>query len=234
MTLELGGNAAAIVCADYSSEEDLRFAAERIAQFAMYQAGQSCISVQQVFADQSVYPELCKKVTAAVEQQDDGSVWDGSTSVGPLIDEAAARLVDAWVREATAGGAQVLTGGIRQGCSYAPTVLAGVSDSAKISTEEVFGPVLNMHAVGDVDEAFTRVNASRYGLQTGVFTHDLRLAFRAHRELQVGGVIVGDVPSYRADQMPYGGVKDSGIGREGVASAMADLTYERVLVVNAL
>jgi acyl-CoA reductase-like NAD-dependent aldehyde dehydrogenase len=234
VTLELGGNAAAIVCADYSSEEDLWFAAERIAQFAMYQAGQSCIAVQQVFADQSVYPELCKKVTAAVEQQDVGSVWDGSTSVGPLIDEAAARRVDAWVREATEGGAQVLTGGIRQGCSYAPTVLAGVSDSARISTEEVFGPVLNLHAVGDVDEAFTRVNASRYGLQTGVFTHDLRIAFRAHRELQVGGVIVGDVPSYRADQMPYGGVKDSGIGREGVASAMADLTYERVLVVNAL
>jgi acyl-CoA reductase-like NAD-dependent aldehyde dehydrogenase len=234
VTLELGGNAAAIVCADYDSEEDLDHAAERIAQFAMYQAGQSCISVQQVLAHSSIYGELCVRVTAAVDRQPVDDVWDARTAVGPLIDEAAAERVEAWVGEATSLGARVLTGGKRQGSTYQPTVLADVSDSAAIAQEELCGPVVNMYSFEHVEEAFDRVNASRYGLQTGVFTHDLRAAFAAHRRLQVGGVIVGDVPSYRADQMPYGGVKESGTGREGVTAAMTDYTCERVLVVSAL
>jgi acyl-CoA reductase-like NAD-dependent aldehyde dehydrogenase len=229
VTLELGGNAAAIVCADYCSEEDLDHAAERIAQFAMYQAGQSCISVQQVLAHSSLYEELCVRVTRAVGRQAVGDVWDDRTAVGPLIDEAAAERVETWVGEATSLGARVLTGGRRRGSTYEPTVLVDVSDSARIAVEEVFGPVVNMYSVDDVEEAFDRVNASRYGLQTGVFTHDLRVAFAAHRRLQVGGVIVGDVPSYRADQMPYGGVKDSGNTREGPAYAVRELTEERLV-----
>ena len=234
VTLELGGNGAAIVCADYSSEADLEYAARRIAQFAMYQAGQSCISVQTVFADESVYSPLCDKVKLAVEAQGVGDVWDPATSVGPMISEAAAARVDDWVQEATALGAKVLTGGRRSNATFGPTVLTDVSPTAAIANEEVFGPVVSINPVENVETAFERVNASRYGLQAGVFTHDLRIAFQAHRTLQVGGVIVGDVPTFRADQMPYGGVKDSGIGREGVTSAMTDLTYERVLVVNGL
>jgi acyl-CoA reductase-like NAD-dependent aldehyde dehydrogenase len=234
VTLELGGNAAAIVCADYNSQADLKHAADRIAQFAMYQAGQSCISVQQVLVHSSLYEEICLRVTAAVDRQGVDDVWDARTAVGPLINEAAAERVEAWVSEAKSLGAQVLTGGHRQGSTYEPTVLVNVSESARIAEEEVFGPVVNMSSFDAVQEAFDRVNSSRYGLQTGVFTHDLRVAFAAHRGLQVGGVIVGDVPSYRADQMPYGGVKDSGVGREGVAAAMTDYTYERVLVLNAL
>jgi acyl-CoA reductase-like NAD-dependent aldehyde dehydrogenase len=234
VTLELGGNAAVIVCKDYSTEDDLQFAAERIAQSGTFQAGQSRISVQQVFAERNVHKELCLRVTACIDQQVNKGVWDGDTIVGPLIDEAAAERVEAWVDEAVGLGAEVLTGGRRDGPVYAPTVLASVDPSARVVREEVFGPVISMFAVDDVDEAFARVNSSRYGLQAGVFTHDLRIAFRAHRELQVGGVIIGDVPSYRAEQMPYGGVKDSGVGREGVNAAMLDFTYERVLVINAL
>lgn len=234
VTLELGGNAAVIVCQDYSAEDDLQFAAERIAQSGTFQAGQSRISVQQVFAERDVHEELCGRVKACIEQQVNRGVWDGDTIVGPLIDEAAAKRVEAWVDEAVGLGAEVLTGGWREGSVYAPTVLANVDPAARVAREEVFGPVISMFAVDDVAEAIARVNSSRYGLQAGVFTHDLRIAFRAHRELQVGGVIIGDVPSYRAEQMPFGGVKNSVIGREGVNAAMLDFTYERVLVINAL
>ena len=128
----------------------------------------------------------------------------------------------------------MLTGGGRQGSTYAPTVLEDVPPDAKVVREEVFGPVLVLERVASTDEAFARVNDSRYGLQAGVFTHDLQTAFRAHRELEVGGVVIGDVPSFRADQMPYGGTKESGVGREGVRSTMTDLTYERVLVLTGL
>jgi aldehyde dehydrogenase (NAD+) len=234
VTLELGGNGTVIVCSDYSSEPDLDYAAARIAQFAMYQAGQSCISVQTVLADATVYARLCDKVTAAVEAQVQGDVWDPATSVGPMISEAAAERVDEWVQEARKAGARVLTGGQRDRTAVVPTVLTDVAPHTAIATEEVFGPVVTISPVTGFEAAIERVNASRYGLQAGVFTHDLDTAFRAHRALQVGGVIVGDVPTFRADQMPYGGVKDSGIGREGVRAAMSDLTYERVLVVNAL
>jgi acyl-CoA reductase-like NAD-dependent aldehyde dehydrogenase len=234
VTLELGGNAAAVVCADWSSEADLDVAATRIALFANYQAGQSCISVQRVFADRSVYDGLAARVVAAVEALKTGDPWDDDTEVGPLIDEANAIRVEEWIAEAVAGGATLLTGGTRTGATVAPAVLADVPADAKLSCEEVFGPVLILESVDGVDEAFARVNDSKYGLQAGVFTRDLPTAFRAHRELQVGGVVVGDVPSYRADQMAYGGVKESGVGREGVRYAMEDYTYERVLVLTGV
>jgi aldehyde dehydrogenase (NAD+) len=234
VTLELGGNAAAVVCPDWSSDADLDWAATRIATFANYQAGQSCVSVQRVLVADSLWDRLVPQIVAKVEALPTGSPWDEATVVGPLVDEKAAIRVAAWVDEAVAAGATLLTGGVRDGASYAPTVLADVPADAKVSCEEVFGPVLIVQRVADVDEAFATVNDSRFGLQTGVFTHDLQVAFRAHAELEVGGVVVGDVPSYRADQMPYGGVKASGVGREGLRYAMEDFTYERVLVLTGL
>lgn len=233
-TLELGGNAAAVVLADWSSEADLDWAATRIATFSNYQAYQSCISVQRVIADASVYDRLVEKVVAKVQAQVTGDPSDSATDVGPLVSEDAAKRVESWVEEAVSAGAKLLTGGKREGASYEPTVVADLPDGVKLAVEEIFGPVLTLQRVENTDEAFAAVNDSKFGLQTGVFTRDIQTAFRAHRELEVGGVIVGDAPSYRADQMPYGGVKQSGVGREGVRYAMDDYTYERVLVLTGL
>ncbi|SDP05818.1 aldehyde dehydrogenase family protein [Actinacidiphila guanduensis] len=234
VTLELGGNAAAVVLADWSSEEDLEWAATRIAAFSNYQAGQSCISVQRVIADAAVYDRLAEKVVEKVRAQVTGDPANPATDVGPLVSEAAAQRVSDWVDDAVAKGAKLLTGGPREGSSYPPTVLADLPGDAVLAGAEAFGPVLSLHRVNGAEEAFAAVNDSRFGLQAGVFTHDLQLAFRAHRALEVGGVIIGDAPSYRADQMPYGGVKDSGHGREGVKYAMEDYTYERVMVLTGL
>ncbi|WP_406091962.1 aldehyde dehydrogenase family protein [Streptomyces sp. NBC_01013] len=233
-TLELGGNGAAVVLGDYASEADLDWAATRIATFSNYQGGQSCISVQRVIADAAVYDRLLPKIVAAVEAQVTGDPSDATTDVGPLVDENAAKRVESWVDEAVQAGAQLLAGGKRDGATYAPTVLAELPDGVTLAHEEVFGPVLSVQKVNGEAEAFASVNSSQYGLQAGVFTHDLQTAFRAHRALEVGGVIIGDVPSYRADQMPYGGAKQSGVGREGVRYAMDDYTYERVLVLTGL
>ncbi|WP_328865241.1 aldehyde dehydrogenase family protein [Streptomyces sp. NBC_00304] len=233
-TLELGGNGAAVVLGDYASEADLDWAATRIATFSNYQGGQSCISVQRVIADAGVYDRLLPKIVAAVEAQVTGDPSDAATDVGPLVNEDAAKRVESWVDEAVQAGGKLLTGGKRDGATYAPTVLTELPDGVSLSCEEVFGPVLSVQKVDGEAEAFASVNASQYGLQAGVFTHDLQTAFRAHRALEVGGVIIGDVPSYRADQMPYGGTKQSGTGREGVRYAMDDYTYERVLVLTGL
>ncbi|HEV2640373.1 MAG TPA: aldehyde dehydrogenase family protein [Actinocrinis sp.] len=234
VTLELGGNAAAVVLADYSSEADLDWAATRIATFSNYQGGQSCISVQRVVVEETVADRLTEKIVDAVAAQRTGDPRDPGTDVGPLINEAAAIRVDAWVREAVAAGAKVLVGGTREGATYAPTVLVNAPRDAKVVCEEVFGPVLVIETVSGTEAAYAAVNDSPFGLQAGVFTHDIQAAFLAHRELEVGGVIIGDAPSYRADQMPYGGAKGSGVGREGVRYAMADYTYERVLVLTGL
>jgi aldehyde dehydrogenase (NAD+) len=233
-TLELGGNGAAVVLADFASEQDLDWAATRIATFSNYQGGQSCISVQRVIADASVYDRIVPKIVAAVEAQVTGDPSDASTDVGPLVSEDAAKRVESWVDEAVGAGAQLLTGGKRDGASYAPTVLAELPAEVTLSCEEVFGPVLSVQKVEGEAAAFAAVNSSKYGLQAGLFTHDIQAAFRGHRALEVGGVIVGDVPSYRADQMPYGGVKQSGVGREGVRYAMDDYTYERVMVLTGI
>ncbi len=234
VTLELGGNAAVVVCPDWSSDADLDWAASRIATFANYQAGQSCVSVQRTLIAAPLWDSLVPRIVAAVRGLRTGSPWDEATVVGPLVDERAAIRVESWVEEAVSAGATLLTGGVREGASYTPTVLTDVPSDAKVACEEVFGPVLVLVRVESVDEAFESVNDSRFGLQTGVFTHDLQVAFRAHAELEVGGVVIGDVPSFRADQMPYGGVKASGVGREGPRYAMEDFTYERVLVLTGL
>jgi len=234
VTLELGGNAAAVVCSDWSGDEDLDWAATRVATFSNYQAGQSCIGVQRVFVAEAVYDDFKQRLVSAVEALEVGDPSDEATQVGPVINEEAAVRIEAWVSEAVEGGATVLTGGGRAGTTVEPTVLEGVASSAKVSCDELFGPVVVVEPVADETAAFERVNDSPYGLQAGVFTHNLQTAFHAHRELEVGGVIIGDVPSYRADQMPYGGVKQSGVGREGVRYAMADYTYERVMVLTGL
>ncbi|MER6332275.1 aldehyde dehydrogenase family protein [Streptomyces sp. NPDC001034] len=233
-TLELGGNGAAVVLGDFASDADLDWAANRIATFSNYQGGQSCISVQRVIVDASVYDRLVPRIVAAVEAQVTGDPNDDKTDVGPLVSEDAAKRVESWVKEAVEAGAALLTGGDRDGASYAPTVLTDLPSDVTLAREEVFGPVLSVQKVDGEAEAFAAVNDSKYGLQAGVFTHDLQAAFRAHRALEVGGVVIGDVPSYRADQMPYGGAKQSGVGREGVRSAMEDYTYERVLVLTGL
>jgi acyl-CoA reductase-like NAD-dependent aldehyde dehydrogenase len=231
VVLELGGNGAVVVCADWP---DLDHAAQRVALFSNYLAGQSCIAVQRVIVERPVAEEFQAKLLAAVGALRTGDPHDPEVEVGPLVDEAAAERVETWVREAVTAGAKLLAGGKRDGATVEPTVLAEVPVDQNVWAEEVFGPVLSVSVVDSVDEAFAQVNDSKYGLQTGLFTRDVQVAFRARAELEVGGVIVGDVPSFRADQMPYGGVKGSGFGREGVRSAMADLTEERVMVLTGI
>ncbi|MFF4593241.1 aldehyde dehydrogenase family protein [Amycolatopsis sp. NPDC001319] len=231
VSLELGGNGAVLVCPDWT---DLDFAAQRIATFSMYQAGQSCISVQRVYVHTDVYDELESRVLAQVAALRTGDPASDGVDVGPLINEAAASRVASWVSDAVSAGASLLAGGGRSGATVEPTVLADVPESASVMAEEVFGPVVSLIRVSSVDEGISRINASRFGLQAGVFTRDLPTAFDVSARLKVGGVLVGDVPSFRADQMPYGGVKDSGVGREGPAAAMADFTEERVTVLTGL
>ncbi|MET7993252.1 aldehyde dehydrogenase family protein [Amycolatopsis sp. NPDC005232] len=231
VSLELGGNGAVLVCPDWT---DLDFAAQRIATFSMYQAGQSCISVQRVYVHTDVYDELESRVLAQVAALRTGDPSADGVDVGPLINEAAATRVASWVSDAVSSGARVLTGGGRSGATVEPTVLADVPEDAAVMAEEVFGPVVSLVRVSSVDEGVARINASRFGLQAGVFTRDLPTAFDVSARLKVGGVLIGDVPSFRADQMPYGGVKDSGVGREGPAAAMADFTEERVTVLTGL
>lgn len=234
IVLELGGNAAAIVLADYSSDKDLQWAARRIAMYGNAQAGQTCVSVQRIFVAESIAEAFTERLIENVHALVKGSPWDAATEVGPMISEVAAARVEEWVQEAVAAGAQVLAGGSRNGTSIEPTLLANVDPSVRVSCEEVFGPVMSMQVIKDLDEGIDLVNNSRFGLQTGLFTHNIQEIFRAHRELEVGGVIIGDAPTFRADQMPYGGIKASGVGREGLRSAMTDLTHERVLVLTDL
>ena len=222
VTLELGGNAAVLICSDYA---DLDWAAQRVALYSNYQGGQSCIAVQRVFVHASLREAFTAKLVEAV------SKLDFDAQVGPLISEQAAQRVQQWVDES---GGRVLAGGSRQGTRYEPTVLTDVPLEAKVVTEEVFGPVLVLSIVDSDDAGLDAINDSKYGLQAGVFTTDMRTAFKAHATLDVGGVIIGDAPSYRADQMPYGGAKGSGVGREGLRSAMQDYTEARVMVLTGL
>ena len=228
VVLELGGNGAAVVCADWP---DLAGAASRIATFGNYQAGQSCIAVQRVLVERAVYDAFLPLLLSAVSALATGNPHDPAVDVGPLVDEASAIRVEEWITEAVSRGASLLLGGRRDGSTISPTVLSDVPPDTRVWSEEVFGPVLAVSPVDDLPSALAAVNDSAYGLQAGLFTRDLTAAFHAHSELDVGGLIIGDVPSYRADQMPYGGVKASGLGREGLLSAMTDLTEDRTLVL---
>ncbi len=190
--------------------------------------------MQRVIVHEDLYDSFVALLVEKVKALPTGDVADEATEVGPVINEAAADRIEQWVREAEAAGAKNLTEWNRSGTTIDPVVLADAPADAKVCAEEVFGPVLVLSSAASDADALAAVNDSEFGLQAGVFTHNLQTAFTAHRTLRVGGVIVGDVPSYRADQMPYGGVKGSGVGREGLRSAMEDYTDVRVMVVTGL
>ncbi len=229
VTLELGGNAACIVDADPGA--DLDHVVERLLFGAYYQSGQSCISVQRIYAHAEVYDKLRRKLKAAVAKLRMGDPQDEKTMIGPVIDEAAAQRVESWIKAARKGGAKLLAGGERSGNMLPAALLEQVPRDSDLNRKEAFGPVATLESFDDFDEAIARVNDSDFGLQAGVFTGTLAHALRAWDRLEVGGVIVGDVPSFRVDNMPYGGVKDSGLGREGVRYAIEDMTEQRLLVI---
>jgi acyl-CoA reductase-like NAD-dependent aldehyde dehydrogenase len=228
VTLELGGNAGVIVHAD----ADLDLAAQRIAFGGYYQAGQSCISVQRVLVASEVYDDFAARLTKQVEQLKVGDPMDPTVDVGPVIERKEVDRIGAWVEEAVQQGAEVLTGGTGDGPFFQPTLLSQTTPEMKVRCEEIFGPVCTISPYQTFDEALAEVNNSKYGLQAGVFTNDLNRAFEAHRTLEVGGVIVNDVSAFRADQMPYGGSKDSGFGREGLRFAMEEMTEPRIMVLS--
>jgi acyl-CoA reductase-like NAD-dependent aldehyde dehydrogenase len=228
LTLELGGNATVLVHED----ADLENAVERVSHGGFYQAGQSCISVQNVLVHAPIYQTFIGKLTDAVSRLRVGDPADETTDVGPLIDLEAARRVETWIKDASARGASVLCGGVRQGNTMAPAVITDVQSDMQVVNQEVFGPLVTVAPYQQFSEALALVNESPYGLQTGVFTSNVHRIFEAFHVLNVGGVIANDVSSYRADHMPYGGVKASGLGREGVKYAMLDMTEQKVLVLS--
>lgn len=228
VVLELGGNAGVII----HSDADVAQAARRCAQGGFSYAGQSCISVQRIFVHRSIEKRFTAALKTEVKKLKTGDPLEEATDVGPMISEGAAQRASSWIEEAVAGGAKLLAGGERQGAVLEPTILAKTKPNMKVNCEEVFAPVVVIEPYDDFTEAIRRVNDSPYGLQAGIFTRDVKLLLSAFEDLEVGGVIAGDVPTWRADQMPYGGVKDSGLGREGLRYAIEEMTEPRILVLN--
>jgi acyl-CoA reductase-like NAD-dependent aldehyde dehydrogenase len=227
VVLELGGNAACIVDAD----ADLDDAVSRLIIGAFYQSGQSCIGVQRIIVHASIYETLKQKLIAATSQLIAGDPKNEQTFIGPMISEREAIRLERWIDAARRAGAKVLCGGQRSGAVLSATLLEDVPKSADVCAREAFGPVAVLSQFREFDQALAEVNDSVYGLQAGIFTRDLYKMQRAWDELEVGGVIIGDVPSWRVDNMPYGGVKDSGLGREGVRYAIEDMTEIRTLII---
>jgi acyl-CoA reductase-like NAD-dependent aldehyde dehydrogenase len=228
VVLELGGNAAVIV----HSDADLEYAADRCVAGGFGYAGQTCISVQRILVEHSVYGKFTDLFVEGVKKLKLGDPLDPSTDVGPLIRESDAIRTITWIDEAVRAGARLLCGGARKNLLVEPTVLTGTRPEMKVNCQEVFGPVATVEPYKDFDHALRQVNNSAYGMQAGVFTRDAKLLFQAYEELEVGGVIAGDVPSFRVDQMPYGGVKDSGFGREGLRYAIEEMTEPKLMVMN--
>jgi acyl-CoA reductase-like NAD-dependent aldehyde dehydrogenase len=226
--LELGGNAGVIVHKD----ADLEYAAERCVAGGFGYAGQTCISVQRILVEHSAYGKFMDLFLAGVKKLNIGDPLDDSTDVGPLIRESDAVRAADWVQEAVRGGARLLCGGNRKGSMLEPTVLTGTKPDMKVNCQEVFAPVVTVEPYTDFNEALRQINSSAYGLQAGIFTRDAKLMFQAFDELEVGGLLAGDVPSFRIDHMPYGGVKDSGLGREGLRYAIEEMTEPKLLVMN--
>ena len=228
--LELGGNAALIIHNDWADLDD---AALRTAHAAFNNAGQSCTSVQRIFVQRSIFQTFIWKLVDCAAKMVTGDPSNEATEVGPLIRPADADRIESWIKEAVDAGAKLVSGGERTGSVIAPTILTATKPGMKIRDEEVFGPVVMVEPYEDFEEALAAVNHSRYGLQAGLLTNDSGRILTAYRELEVGALIVGDTPSWRLDPMPFGGVKDSGIGREGLRAAIEEMTEPRMLVMHA-
>ncbi len=229
VVLELGGNAACIVDADQESRLD--FVVDRLIFGSFYQSGQSCIGVQRIYVHESLYDKLKRKFVAKTKKLKAGDPKNKDTFLGPMISEDAAERLHGWITDARKNGAKILCGGKRDGAMLDATVLENVPADADVSCQEAFGPVALLAPFKDFDEAMARVNDSEYGLQAGVFTNDLTHTMQAWDQLEQGGVVIGDIPSFRVDNMPYGGIKRSGLGREGIKYAIEDMTELRLLVV---
>jgi len=227
ITLELGNTSPVIVAPD----ADLAYAARRCAVGAYYNSGQVCISVQRIYSQRPVYEPFTESFVAASQAMVVGDPLDERVDVGPMIDVREAERIEAWVREAQAGGAQVLTGGKRDQAVYWPTVLTDVAPEMKVVAEEAFAPVASVIATDDFEEALRQADATEFGLQVGVFTRDIGRVLLAIRRLNFGGVIVNETPAFRVDHMPYGGNRQSGLGREGVRFAMEDMTNIQLVAI---
>lgn len=225
--LELGGNAACVVDRDW----DLDDAVTRVIFGAFYQSGQSCIGVQRLYVHQDCYETFRDRLVEATRALKCGDPKDPETFIGPMISEAEAKRLEDWIERARRAGARLLCGGRRQGAMLEPSLLEQVPKDQPLHAEEAFGPVAVLTPFSDFEAVLREINDSRYGLQAGIFTRDLYKAQRAWDELEVGGVIIGDIPSWRVDHMPYGGVKDSGLGREGIRWAMEHMTELRLMVI---
>lgn len=226
--LELGGNAALIVHGDWPDLDD---AAIRTTHAAFGYAGQSCVSVQRVFVERKIFQTFLWKVVEETAKLVSGGAADETTEVGPLVRLSEAERIDAWIKEAVEGGAKLIAGGERHGAVVTPAILTGTKPGMKVHDEEAFGPVVVIEPYDDFEQALADVNHSKYGLQAGLLTRDAGRILTAYRELEVGALIVGDTPSWRLDPMPFGGVKDSGLGREGIRSAIEEMTEPRMLVM---
>lgn len=227
VTLELGGNAATIVCAD----ADIATAAQQIALNGFGYSGQSCIAVQRVYIEESAFEAFTTRLLEATAALKIGDPADPRTDIGPMIDTAVVARLKAWIDEAIAGGARLLCGGEADGNFLAPTILTGIRPDMKVVCEEVFGPVVVLHPVTDLSEAFEAVNNSQFGMQAGIFTGSVKVALSAVKELQVGGIIVNGTSNYRVDNQPYGGIRLSGVGREGPAFAIEEMSEIRMVVL---
>jgi acyl-CoA reductase-like NAD-dependent aldehyde dehydrogenase len=227
VSLELG-NATPVIVDETADLDDVT---SRVATHGYSFAGQSCISIQRVYVQRAVYDEFLAKLTPKVEALSLGDPADEETDVGPVIDEDARKRIVEWIEEARSRGARMLTGGGLEGELIQPTLIADAPPDVKVSCEEVFGPVVIVNPYDELDDAIRMANATRYGLQAGIFTQRIDSALRAARELEFGGVTVNEAPTFRADQMPYGGVKDSGNTREGPPYAVREMTEERLVIV---
>ncbi len=228
VALELGGNAAMIVHSDCG---DLAGVVEKAVAGAFTYAGQSCISVQRIFVERPIFQTFLWKVVERTALLVSGDPASEKTDIGPVVREQEAERIVAWIDEARQQGAKVVTGGERHGLMVEPTILSGTRSPMKVADEEVFGPVVAIEAYDDFDSVLSLLNESKYGLQTGLFTRDQGRIFRAYERLDVGALVVGDSPTWRMDSMPYGGVKDSGEGREGIRAALQEMTQSKLLVV---
>ena len=228
VTLELGGNAAVIV----NDDADVAFAAERVAWGGFAYAGQTCISVQRVYVHEKVYDAFARELVGRVEALAVGDPLDEATDVGPVIDNSNADRIEEWLEEARAAGATVLTGGERDGNLWRPTVVENASEDLRVSCGEVFAPFVGLYRFSEVQEAIDAAGRSEFGLQAGIFTNDMRVVEDAFDRIEVGGLMVNDVSSFRIDHMPYGGVKSSGLGREGLRYAIKEMTETKLLATN--